>query len=55
MLFLATTKKIWIVSDARRKTDLKWFKDNYGERCKTIRIVCNNEVRKNRGWEFCPG
>lgn len=53
--FLAKDKRIWIVSDARRKTDLIWFKENYGDRCKTIRIFCTDEVRKGRGWEFCPG
>ncbi|XP_011500720.1 PREDICTED: phosphomevalonate kinase isoform X1 [Ceratosolen solmsi marchali] len=50
-----TNKSIWIISDARRKTDLKWFKETYGEKCKIIRIECSEEIRKSRGWIFCKG
>lgn len=53
--FSANDKPIWIISDARRKTDLQWFKENYVDKCKTIRISSSEEVRKNRGWKFCKG
>nr|XP_024218718.1 phosphomevalonate kinase isoform X1 [Halyomorpha halys] len=47
---------VWIVSDARRKTDIKWFKENYNnEIIKLYRIVCDDSIRKQRGWVFAKG
>lgn len=43
-----------IVSDIRRKTDIKYFKEE-GYYIKTIRIEANDEVRKARGWVFEDG
>ncbi|XP_057329637.1 phosphomevalonate kinase [Microplitis mediator] len=54
-MYNAPSKKIWIISDVRRKTDIKWFKEVYGELCKTIRIKCNDDIRSQRGWKFTPG
>ncbi|XP_044734816.1 probable phosphomevalonate kinase [Chrysoperla carnea] len=51
----ATKKFIWIVSDTRRKTDLKWFRETYGEKIKTIRVTTSNEIREQRGWIFKTG
>ncbi|XP_032687573.1 phosphomevalonate kinase isoform X2 [Odontomachus brunneus] len=48
-------KSVWIVSDVRRKTDIQWFIENYGDICKTIRIVCSEEVRQKRGWVYTLG
>lgn len=53
--FLARDKSVWIVSDVRRKTDIQWFIENYGDICKTIRIVCSEEVRQKRGWIYTLG
>lgn len=53
--FSAREKAVWMVSDARRKTDIKWFKENFGDACKTIRINCPDEIRKTRGWVYTPG
>ncbi|OXU29745.1 hypothetical protein TSAR_012330 [Trichomalopsis sarcophagae] len=55
LMYNANDKPIWIISDARRKTDLKWFKEHYADKCKNIRISSSEEVRKNRGWKFCRG
>lgn len=49
------TKSTVIVSDIRRKTDIKWFKENFGEKIKLVRIKCENEVRIARGWKFQEG
>ncbi|XP_012256194.2 probable phosphomevalonate kinase [Athalia rosae] len=46
---------MWIVSDVRRKTDIRWFSENFSDTCKTIRITSNDEVRRKRGWIFTPG
>lgn len=43
-----------VVSDIRRKTDIKFFQDN-GFNIKTIRINADDEVRKARGWSFEHG
>jgi phosphomevalonate kinase len=49
------TKPVWIVSDTRRPTDLKWFKKNYGTAVKTVRVLADDDVRSKRGWVFTPG
>ncbi|XP_076761544.1 phosphomevalonate kinase [Xylocopa sonorina] len=54
-MYNAYSKSIWIVSDVRRKTDIEWFVDNFGETCKTIRIESDELVRKKRGWIYVPG
>ncbi|KAJ0175185.1 hypothetical protein K1T71_009326 [Dendrolimus kikuchii] len=51
----ATIKPIWIVSDIRRKTDVRWFKENYGDLIKTIKIIADEDTRKQRGYQFKPG
>lgn len=43
-----------IVSDIRRKTDIKFFHD-HGYNIKTIRINADDEVREARGWIFENG
>ncbi|KAF4526796.1 hypothetical protein B566_EDAN015592 [Ephemera danica] len=48
-------KAVWIVSDARRKTDLRWFRENFGSRMKTIRVTADDDVRSRRGWVFTKG
>lgn len=49
-------KQLIIVSDIRRKTDIKWFQDEYGkDRLKSIRIYADDTVRQARGWTFEKG
>ena len=53
---LATTgldKPVWLVCDARRPTDIEYFKSLYF--CRTVRVVASEEVRKKRGWRFVKG
>lgn len=47
-------KPIWIVSDARRKSDVHYFKENYNK-VVHVRINASEEVRKSRAWIFTPG
>ncbi|XP_047029138.1 probable phosphomevalonate kinase [Helicoverpa zea] len=51
----AAEKPIWIVSDIRRKTDIRWFKEKYGEQIRTIRIIADEDTRKQRGFQFKSG
>ncbi|GAB6019415.1 hypothetical protein CHUAL_000996 [Chamberlinius hualienensis] len=51
----AMTKSIWIVSDARRPSDIQYFKDRYTHRVKTIRVKATEEVRQKRGWYLTKG
>lgn len=46
---------MWIISDVRRKTDIKWFIETFGDLCKNIHIACSEEVRQKRGWIFTTG
>lgn len=54
-MYNAHDKSIWIVSDARRKTDIQWFMENFHGICKTIRIVSDDVIRTKRGWTFVTG
>ncbi|XP_037083307.1 phosphomevalonate kinase-like [Pollicipes pollicipes] len=46
---------VWIVSDTRRRTDISWFRECYGERVKTVHIKANLTVRELRGFVFTKG
>ncbi|XP_059486984.1 phosphomevalonate kinase [Neocloeon triangulifer] len=48
-------KPVWIVSDARRKSDLKWFGENYGDIVRTVRVFADDQIRMKRGWKFTAG
>lgn len=54
-MYGATSKPIWIVSDVRRKTDIAWFKENYGDVVKTVRVHADEKTRVERGWVFTTG
>ena len=47
-------KPVWIVSDARRRSDVHYFKENY-YKVVHVRINASEEVRTARGWIFTPG
>lgn len=49
------SKPTVIVSDIRRKTDIKWFRETFGDKIKLIRIKCDDSVRVNRGWKYQLG
>ncbi|KAL7029388.1 hypothetical protein ACKWTF_006221 [Chironomus riparius] len=51
----SVSKETVIVSDIRRKTDIKWFCETFGTKVKLIRIKCQDCVRENRGWKFESG
>lgn len=49
------SKSTVIVSDIRRKNDIRWFRETFGDKIKLIRIQCDDNVRLNRGWKFQHG
>lgn len=49
------SKSTVVVSDIRRKTDIKWFRETFGDKIKLIRIKCDDSVRIERGWKFEEG
>ena len=51
----AGEKPIWIVSDIRRKTDIAWFLQEYGDAVRTVRVVTDEDVRIKRGYIFTQG
>ncbi|XP_050676183.1 phosphomevalonate kinase [Leptidea sinapis] len=51
----ATVKPIWIVSDIRRKTDIKWFQETFGKLIRTIRLEADDNTREERGFKFKVG
>ena len=44
--------KTVLISDARRPEDVEFFR--HSSKCTTVRIVCSDEVRQERGWEYDP-
>ncbi|XP_051901742.1 phosphomevalonate kinase isoform X2 [Pristis pectinata] len=46
---------VWIVSDARRKSDVQWFQRHFAEVTQTVRVVASQETRSQRGWTFTAG
>lgn len=48
---------VWILPDARRPTDLKFFTSPRFSNSKIVRvrIHASNETRAERGWVFTPG
>ncbi|CAJ1061317.1 phosphomevalonate kinase [Xyrichtys novacula] len=46
---------VWVVSDARRRTDLEWFKSEFPRQTQSVRVQCSEETRKQRGWSYTAG
>ncbi|KJE94698.1 phosphomevalonate kinase [Capsaspora owczarzaki ATCC 30864] len=51
----ADTFQIWIVSDARRASDLDYFRTAFGSRCFAVRVVASDAARESRGYVFTAG
>ncbi|KAI0988437.1 hypothetical protein GJ496_002831 [Pomphorhynchus laevis] len=45
---------IWLLTDARRKSDLKFFSQLMKHRLVTIRIFCDDTCRSRRRWKLDP-
>ena len=55
-MYNAEDASILIVSDCRRKTDIKFFEKLFGRECtKRIRVEASEEVRQQRGYVFQNG
>jgi len=51
------TEPIWIITDARRPTDIQFFQQNFSEKslCLLVRIQATSTAREKRGWKFMSG
>ncbi|XP_042537324.1 phosphomevalonate kinase [Dipodomys spectabilis] len=49
------SQSIWLVSDTRRVSDIRWFQEAYGAVAQTVRVVASEQSRQQRGWVFTPG
>lgn len=49
------SQPIWLVSDARRMSDIQWFQETYSSVTQTVRVVASEQSRQQRGWVFTPG
>lgn len=43
------------MSDIRRKTDIRWFKETYKDLVRIIRITADEDTRRKRGYVFQTG
>ncbi|XP_056143105.1 phosphomevalonate kinase [Lampris incognitus] len=46
---------VWIVSDARRLSDLQWFWRRYPKKTRCVRVQASEQTRRDRGWVFTAG
>jgi len=46
---------VWIISDARRLTDLKFFRNHFSRVLVTIRVCASEACRRRRGWNWTSG
>ncbi|KAK1151639.1 phosphomevalonate kinase [Acipenser oxyrinchus oxyrinchus] len=46
---------VWIVSDARRRSDVEWFRCRYQLQTRTVRVQASEESRRERGWVYTAG
>ncbi|XP_054638322.1 phosphomevalonate kinase isoform X2 [Dunckerocampus dactyliophorus] len=46
---------VWVVSDARRLSDLQWFWNRFPQQTRCVRVESSEETRKRRGWSFTSG
>ncbi|CAL8336829.1 phosphomevalonate kinase [Gadus morhua] len=51
----AAQQPVWIVSDARRRSDLRWFQTEYPSQTRCVRVQASEETRADRGWRFTAG
>ncbi|XP_061885814.1 phosphomevalonate kinase isoform X2 [Entelurus aequoreus] len=50
-----TWQPVWVVSDARRLSDLQWFRTHFPQQTRCVRVKSSEETRKQRGWSFTSG
>nr|CAB3264975.1 phosphomevalonate kinase-like [Phallusia mammillata] len=51
-----SAKQVWIVTDARRKSDLAFFERNFANtKLIFVRITASKTTRIARGWQFVTG
>ncbi|XP_061553291.1 phosphomevalonate kinase isoform X2 [Phycodurus eques] len=48
-------RPIWVVSDARRMSDLHWFWAKFPQQTRFVRVESREETRRRRGWSFTAG
>jgi len=49
-------KSVWIISDARRQSDIRYLRDQYStDRVVLVRVEASQLTRTSRGWTFAPG
>eukprot|EP01137_Pigoraptor_chileana_P014516 Opistho-2@69233 len=49
------TSPVWIISDARRPTDVLYFKEQFGDRCLCVRVEASVDTRTARGFVHTAG
>ncbi len=44
---------VWLVCDARRESDMQFFREHHGRHLLTVRVHASEDVRQVRGWVYC--
>lgn len=48
-------RPVWVVSDARRLSDLQWFQAEFPQQTQSVRVQSSEKTRSQRGWSFTAG
>ncbi|KAM3614560.1 uncharacterized protein V6R79_016110 [Siganus canaliculatus] len=48
-------RPVWVVSDARRLSDLQWFWSEFPRQTRSVRVQSSEATRAQRGWSFTTG
>ena len=46
------TDPVWLVCDARRVSDMHYFKEHYKAKLLTVKVQASEQVRQERGWIY---
>lgn len=43
---------VWLISDARRQSDMQFFREEYGAVLLTVKVHATQQARRERGWVY---
>lgn len=47
-----STGPVWLICDARRESDMHFFKEHHGAHLLTVRVQASKQSREDRGWVY---
>lgn len=54
-VFIAPKRERWFVCGVKRPSEIEWFKTNFGNKVKTVRVSTMENTTKENIWQVCSG